>query len=75
MSTEIRCDGCRQIIVSEAYSNYWHCELQGDTRRLVNGEIPDDTGLTAPGNRHYVVRLLQADLCIPCMSKTQGETT
>jgi hypothetical protein len=47
----------------------------GDTIRNSNGEIMDVTGLTAPGNRQYVVRLLQADLCIPCMSKTQGETT
>jgi hypothetical protein len=75
VSTETRCDGCGCKLVTDTKPNYWHAAFMGDTIRNSNGEIMDVTGLTAPGNRQYVVRLLQADLCIPCMSKTQGETT
>lgn len=75
MSTEIRCDGCGCKIGTDTKPNYWHAEFMGDTMRSFVGEIMNETGLMAPGNRQYVVRLLQADLCIPCMSKTQEETT
>jgi hypothetical protein len=75
MSTRTYCDGCGCTLGVEQRPNWWHAAFMGDTIRNSNGEVMDVTGLTAPGNRQYVVRLLQTDLCIPCMSKTQGETT
>jgi hypothetical protein len=75
MSTEIKCDGCGTKLGTNQHPNYWHAAFIGDTLRGPDGNVLDVTGLTAPGNRQYIVRLLQADLCIPCMSKTQGEKT
>jgi hypothetical protein len=71
MSTDTKCDGCGAKLGTEDQPNYWSAELHGDTMRSFVGEVMQDTGLTAPGNRQYVVRLVQADLCIPCMSKVQ----
>jgi hypothetical protein len=75
MSTETRCDGCGCKLGNDTKPNYWHSVFMGDTLRGPDGNVLDVTGLTAPGNRQYIVRLLQADLCIPCMSKTQEDKT
>jgi hypothetical protein len=75
VSTQVLCDGCGCKLVTDTKPNYWHAAFIGDHQRGADGSVLDVTGLTAPGNRQYIVRLLQADLCIPCMSKTQGEKT
>ncbi len=74
MSQEIKCDGCGARIGTNQHPNYWHAAFMGDTLRGPDGNILDVTGLTAPGNHPYIVRLLIADLCVRCMSKTQEET-
>jgi hypothetical protein len=75
VSTKTLCDGCGDLLAVESYSNYWHCEFMGDTTHNQLGQLMSPTGMTAPGNHPYIKMLVQADLCIPCMSKTQGETT
>ena len=75
MSTEIKCDGCGCKLATVQRPNYWHAAFMGDTLRGPDGNVLDITGLTAPGNHPYIVRLLEADMCIPCMAKTQEETT
>jgi hypothetical protein len=75
MSTDIRCDGCGCKLDTDKHPNYWSATLMGDTIRKIDGAIAEPTGLTVPGNRQYKIYLDNADLCIPCMSKTQGETT
>jgi hypothetical protein len=75
VSTEIRCDGCGCKLGNDRHPNYWKCAIEGDTIRKFDGSIAEGTGLTAQGNRQYKIHLDSADLCIPCMSKTQEETT
>jgi hypothetical protein len=70
MSTETRCDGCGCKLGSDSHPNHWHAVLIGDTIRSGNGTLLDKTGVYTNGNA-----LSKADLCIPCMSKTQEENT
>jgi hypothetical protein len=74
LSTRIFCDGCGAQISTGPGHNHWHSALIGDTMRTSEGRVPEFTGMIAPGNRQYVVNMLQADLCIPCMSKVQKGT-
>lgn len=69
MSTDIRCDGCGCKLGNDRQPNYWHAVLMGDTIRSGNGTLLDRTGVYAGGTP-----LSKADVCIPCMVKTQGET-
>jgi hypothetical protein len=75
VSTDIKCDGCGRKLGGDNTTNYWKCTLEGDTIRTIDGRIAEPTGMLSPGKRHYKVHMSSADLCTPCMSKTQEETT
>jgi hypothetical protein len=70
VSTDIRCDGCGHLLGNDRNPNYWHATFMGDTIRSGNGTLLDTTGLLSRG-----YPLSKADVCIPCMSKTQEEKT
>jgi len=55
--------------------NWWHATLMGDTLRASDGRIIEPSGLTARADKDRLTPINKADLCIPCMSKTQEETT
>jgi hypothetical protein len=74
VSTETKCDGCGCKLGTGTNPNYWSCTFEGDTIRKYDGSLAELTGLVSPGNRQYKIALDTADLCIPCMSKTQEES-
>ena len=69
------CDGCGTKLGTTQRPNWWHAVLMGDTLRASDGRIIEPSGLTARADRDRLTPINKADLCIPCMSKTQGETT
>jgi hypothetical protein len=72
MTTQVLCDGCGIKLGTDQAPNWWRSMLMGDTIRDMNQRVMESTGLIAPGNRQYIRNLDKADLCIPCMSKSQG---
>lgn len=74
MSTRIHCDCCGDMLGTPQRSNWWHATLMGDTLRASDGRMIEHSGLTARADKDRLTPLGKADLCIPCMSKTQGET-
>ena len=75
MSTEIKCDGCGAKLDTRQRPNWWHAVLMGDTIRNSNGVLIENTGLVDRSTANQIIPIDNADLCIPCMSKTQGGTT
>lgn len=75
MSTRTHCDACGCMLGTTQRPNWWHATLMGDTLRASDGRIIEPSGLTARADKERLTPINKADLCIPCMSKTQGETT
>jgi hypothetical protein len=69
------CDGCGAKLGTTQRPNWWHATLMGDTLRASDGRIIEPSGLTARADKDRLTPINKADLCIPCMSKAQGETT
>jgi hypothetical protein len=69
------CDGCGAKLGTMQRPNWWHATLMGDTLRASDGRIIEPSGLTARADKDRLTPINEADLCIPCMSKTQEEST
>jgi hypothetical protein len=69
------CDGCGAKLGTAQRPNWWHATFMGDTLRASDGRIIEPSGLTARADKDRLTPINKADLCIPCMSKTQEETT
>jgi hypothetical protein len=67
------CDGCGTKLDTRLQPNWWHATLMGDTLRASDGRMIEHSGLTARTDKERVTPINKADLCIPCMSKTQEE--
>jgi len=75
MSTRTHCDGCGHMLGTTQRPNWWHATFMGDTLRASDGRMIEHSGLTARADKDRITPINKADLCIPCMSKTQEETT
>lgn len=69
------CDGCGAKLGTRQRPNWWHAVLMGDTIRNGNGLLIENSGLIDHSFTNQIIPIDKADMCIPCMSKTQEETT
>jgi hypothetical protein len=73
MSTRTYCDCCGRTLGTAQTPNWWHANLMGDTLRASDGRMIESSGLTVRTANDRFAPINKADLCIPCMAKTQEE--
>lgn len=65
------CDGCGAKLGTRQRPNWWHAVFMGDTIRNSNGVLIENTGLFDRSTTNQLIPIDNADMCIPCMSKTK----